>query len=103
MGLLALQPLLVEGVGVEGICCSSLFGVFVDDVGVGSAEVKEHAAAADAAVVFTLPIIGEQESTKGESSLGVFSLFSMVLAEKPELLESPFKEPALPTAVNNKS
>lgn len=57
-----LQPTLVEAVGVDGICCSSLLGVFVDDVGVGKAELRETA------VVFTLPIIGEQESTKGEFS-----------------------------------
>lgn len=56
--------LLLTADGVVGIC-SSLFGVVVDEVGVGSAD------AIELTTVFTLPIIGDDEST----IIGEFKFF----------------------------
>lgn len=68
--LLALLLLLTAD-GVVGIC-SSLLGVFVDEVGVGSADVIELT------TVFTLPMIGDDEST----IIGEFNFFIELLPIK---------------------
>lgn len=60
--------LLLTADGVVGIC-SSLFGVVVDEVGVGSADVMELT------TVFTLPMIGDDEST----IIGEFNFFTALL------------------------
>lgn len=64
--------LLLTADGVVGIC-SSLLGVVVDEVGVGSADVIELT------TVLTLPIIGDEESTiMGELSFFVEMLLLLL-------------------------